>query len=171
MPFLYSPNNHYWESTLCQAPWCVKQRSKALWSKKRAGNSVHANCFYKCLLEKQSMKYYTWKWKMNVWVVRSCLTLCDLNYSLPGSSVHGILQIRTLEWVAIPFSRGSSWSRNQIQVSCTAGRYFSYTYYNIDEPWKHDAHKRSQAQKVTHCMLSCIWNFSLGKSIETESCL
>ena len=36
-------------------------------------------------------------------------TLCDpMDYSLPGSSVHGILQARTLEWVAIPFSRGSS---------------------------------------------------------------
>ena len=41
--------------------------------------------------------------------------------SPPGSSVHGILQARTLEWVAISFSRGSSWPRNQTQVSCTAG--------------------------------------------------
>ena len=39
----------------------------------------------------------------------SCLTLCDpLDYSLPGSSVHGILQARILEWVAIYSSRGSS---------------------------------------------------------------
>ena len=39
-----------------------------------------------------------------------CLTLWDLmDCSLPGSSVHGILQARKLEWVAIPFSRGSSW--------------------------------------------------------------
>ena len=37
-----------------------------------------------------------------------CQTLCDpLSYSPPGSSVHGILQARILEWVAIPFSRGS----------------------------------------------------------------
>ena len=36
-----------------------------------------------------------------------CLTPCDLmDYSLPGSSVHGISQVRILEWVAIPFSRG-----------------------------------------------------------------
>ena len=40
---------------------------------------------------------------------QSCLTLCDpTDCSPPGSSVHGILQARTLEWVAIPFSRGSS---------------------------------------------------------------
>ena len=40
-------------------------------------------------------------------VSQSCLTLCDpMDCSPPGSSVHGILQARTLEWVAIPFSRG-----------------------------------------------------------------
>ena len=40
---------------------------------------------------------------------QSCLTLCDpMNYGPPGSSVHGISQARILEWVAIPFSRGSS---------------------------------------------------------------
>ena len=43
----------------------------------------------------------------------SCLTLCDpTDYSLPGSSVLGILQARILEWVAISFSRKSSLSRN-----------------------------------------------------------
>ena len=41
------------------------------------------------------------------------------NHSLPGSSVQGILQARILEWVAIPFSRGSSWLRDQTWVSCT----------------------------------------------------
>ena len=42
-------------------------------------------------------------------VAQSCLTLCNpMDYSLPGSSVQGILQARKLEWVAITFSRGSS---------------------------------------------------------------
>ena len=42
-------------------------------------------------------------------VAHSCPALCDpMNCSLPGSSVHGILQARILEWVAVPFSRGSS---------------------------------------------------------------
>ena len=45
--------------------------------------------------------------------------------SLPGSSVHGILQIRILEWVASPFSRGSSHPRDRTQVSCIAGRFFT----------------------------------------------
>ena len=44
---------------------------------------------------------------MKVLVAHSCLTLCGLmDCSLPGSLVHGILQARILEWVAIPFSRG-----------------------------------------------------------------
>ena len=39
-------------------------------------------------------------------VAQSCPTLCDpIGYSPPGSSVHGVLQARVLEWVAIPFSR------------------------------------------------------------------
>ena len=42
-------------------------------------------------------------------------------YCLPGSSVHGILQARILESVAIAFSRKSSWPRDQTQVSCMAG--------------------------------------------------
>ena len=52
--------------------------------------------------------------------------LCDLtDCSPPGSSVHGILQARILEWVAYPFSRGSSWSRYRHWVSCTADRFFT----------------------------------------------
>ena len=55
-----------------------------------------------------------------------CPTLCGhTDCSLPGSSVHEILQTRTLEWVAISFSRGSSQPRDQTQVSCTAGRSFT----------------------------------------------
>ena len=47
-----------------------------------------------------------------------CLTLCDtMNCSLPGLSVHGILQARTLEWVATPFSRGHSHPKDQTQIS------------------------------------------------------
>ena len=45
--------------------------------------------------------------------------------SLPGSSVHGILQARILEWITIPFSRGSSWLRDRTQVFCIAGKFFT----------------------------------------------
>ena len=52
--------------------------------------------------------------------------LCDpMDCSLSGSSVHGIFQARVLEWIAISFSRGSSRSRNQTQVSRIAGRHFT----------------------------------------------
>ena len=48
-----------------------------------------------------------------------------MDCSPPGSSAHGILQARILKWVAIPFSRGSSKSRDQTCVSCIAGRFFT----------------------------------------------
>ena len=61
-----------------------------------------------------------------VLVAQSCPTLCNpMDYSLPGSSVHGILQARILEWIAIPFPRGSSQSKDQTWVSCIAGRFFT----------------------------------------------
>ena len=60
---------------------------------------------------------------------QSCLTLfifCNpMGCSLLGSSVHGILQARILDWVAIPFFRGSSWPRDRTQVSSIAGRFFT----------------------------------------------
>ena len=48
-----------------------------------------------------------------------------MDYSLPGSSVHGISQSRILEWVAVPFSRRSSQPRDRTRASCTAGRFFT----------------------------------------------
>ena len=59
-------------------------------------------------------------------VAQSCPTLCDpMDCSLPGSSLHGILQARILEWVAISFSRGSSRSRDRTLASCIPGRHFN----------------------------------------------
>ena len=59
-------------------------------------------------------------------VAQSCPTLRDpMDCSLPGSSVHGILQARVLEWVAISFSRGSSWPRDRTWVSRIPGRCFN----------------------------------------------
>ena len=48
-----------------------------------------------------------------------------MDCSLPGSAVHGILQARILEWVAMTFSRGSSQPRDWTRVSCIAGRFFT----------------------------------------------
>ena len=58
-------------------------------------------------------------------VSQSCLTLCNpMDCSSPRSSVHGILQARILEQVAIPFSRACSWPRNWTWISFNAGRFF-----------------------------------------------
>ena len=56
---------------------------------------------------------YVWKWKS----LKLCPTLCPV--------VHGILQVRILEWVAFPFFRGSSQPRDQTQVSHIAGGFFT----------------------------------------------
>ena len=59
-------------------------------------------------------------------VTQSCLTLCDpLDCNPLGSSVHGFLQTTILEWVAISFSRESSWLRGWTWISCIAGRLFT----------------------------------------------
>ena len=64
--------------------------------------------------------------KVKVLVAQSCPALCNpVDGSPPGSSVHGILQARILEWVASPFSRGSSPPRDQIPVSCITGGLFT----------------------------------------------
>ena len=65
------------------------------------------DCIYVC------KHTYVCVLKVKVLVSQSCLTLCNpVDYSPPGSSVHGILQARILERVAIPFSRGSSLPRD-----------------------------------------------------------
>ena len=56
-------------------------------------------------------------------IVSDSLRLMDC--SPPISSVNGILQARILQWVAIPISRGSSWSRDQTCIFCIAGRFFT----------------------------------------------
>ena len=59
---------------------------------------------------------------LKVKVTQSCSILCSpLDCSPPGSSVNGILQVRPLEWVVVPFSPGSSRPRDQTQVFCIAG--------------------------------------------------
>ena len=64
----------------------------------------------------QKEKY---KYCMKVKATQSCLTLCD------PMIVHGILQAKILEWVSLPFSRGSSQPRDRTQVSHIAGRFFT----------------------------------------------
>ena len=77
---------------------------------------------------------------VKVLVAQLCPTLCDpMDGSPPGSSIYEILQARILEWVAIPFSRGSSRFRDRTQVSCI-GRYLHYHWATWGAPviWIHD---------------------------------
>ena len=67
-------------------------------------------------------------------VSESCPTFCDrMDCSPPGSSVHWIFQARILEWVAISFSRGSSWPRDRTQVYCI-GRWILYHWATREAP-------------------------------------
>ena len=73
--------------------------------------ALHRNCDIKV----QSVEVFpsTGTVKVKVLVTQPCPTLCHpMNYSPPGSSVHGILQARILAWIAIPFSRESSQPRD-----------------------------------------------------------
>ena len=67
-----------------------------------------------------------WKWKS-----LSCVWLWDPTVY----TIHGILQARMLEWVAVPFSRGSSQPRDRTQVSCTAGGFFTSWNKNMINLW------------------------------------
>ena len=84
--------------------------------------SVYSQRFWNfCICGRKVLKK-----KVKVSVTLSCLTFCHtMVCSLPGSSVHGIFQARALEWVAISFSTGSSWPRDQTQVPCIAGGFFT----------------------------------------------
>ena len=91
------------------------------------------------------------KWS-EVLVAQSCPTLCDpMDYSPPGSSVHGSLQVRIREWVAIPFSRGSSQPKDWTRVSCLAGRFF--TTWTMREAPNLPIRKCKRPSRVTYLVL------------------
>ena len=87
---------------------------------------------------------------------QSCLTLCDpIDCSLTVSSVHGILQTRILEWIAIPSSKGSSRSRDRTHVSCVfcIGRQIFYHCTTWEA--QNDIESQSKQKYVNIFLLSC----------------
>ena len=93
-------------------------------------DQIAANGRYKTLLLSRANVWSTFYVQSDVPcscdVAQSCPTLCDpMDYSLPGSSVPEIFQARVLEWVAISFSRGSSWPRDRTWASRIAARRFT----------------------------------------------
>ena len=94
-----------------------------LWKKR--GSTIKMGEKQKDTTHKQDYLWGREYYLVRVWP-QSRPTLCDsMNCSPPGSSVHGIFQARILKWTAIPFFRVSSQPRYQIQVSYTAGRFFT----------------------------------------------
>ena len=81
-----------------------------------------------------------WEHIVHAKPIQSCLTLHDpMDHSPSGSSVHGILQARILEWVAMPFSRGSSRPRGWTCISYVSciGRWVLYQYHHLPLPiWR-----------------------------------
>ena len=106
-----------WFWTLLLWPW-DKASHLRLWGRTPLSLSLSIYiyiCIYICAVHAKSLQL--------------CPTLCDpLDYSLPGSSVHGIFQARILEWVAVPSSRGSSQFRERTRIFCgsyIAGRFLT----------------------------------------------
>ena len=96
---------------------CLKNWNHWILLKTQAPLEYAPICLYTCMCHHLSVS-------QSVLVAQSCPTLCDPMDSSPSaSSFHGILQARILVWVSIPFSRGSSQSRDQTWVSCIAGRF------------------------------------------------
>ena len=113
----------------CQSPWTKGRGFLGFLFFLRPGDRA----FFASILF-PSLKWYL-VLKVKVLVTQSCPTLCNpVDCSLPGFSVHGILQGRILEWVAIFFSRLSSQPRDWTQASYIAGGFF--TIWTIREaPW------------------------------------
>ena len=85
--------------------------------------------------------------KVKVKIAQLGLTLCDaMSYT-----VHVILQVRILEWVVIPFSRGSSRARNQTRVSCITGGFF--TSWATGKPLI--PHKNKTSEVAQSCPTLC----------------
>ena len=86
-----------------------------------------------------------------------------MDCSLPGSSVHEILQARTLEWVATSFSRGSSRPRNQTQVSCIAGMFF--TNWALREALLFNIVKAKNAKEIDYTIEQTLLSYIFRESI------
>ena len=131
----------------CEVKWALENITK---NKASGGDGIPVELFQTCEIAvkvlhsicQQIWKTQQWPqdWQRSVFipipkkfssvqfssVAQSCPTLCDpMDCSLPGFSIHGILQERILEWVTISFSRGSSRPRDRTQVSRIGGRRFN----------------------------------------------
>ena len=115
-----------WGCSIVSALSQVKNKPPTGWVGCNLPNSLLIKFSENCFLFYFLLKY-SWFMCMHAKSLQSHPTLCDpMDCMQPTrSSVHGILQARILEWVAISSSRGSSWPRVWTWVSCIAGRSFT----------------------------------------------
>jgi len=130
--------------------WCWRRLLKVPWIGKRSNQSILKEISPGYSLEGQNLQpsvltdFECWSSKVttcdsqyackHAQLLQSCPTLCDpMDCSPQGSSVHGILQARILEWVTIFLSEWSSGPRDWTCVSCIAGRFF--TAEPPKKPW------------------------------------
>ena len=112
------------------------------WDTRYGNNQAIRSTSYECV--------YIYESESENEVTQSCPTLCDpMDCSLPGSSVHGIFQAIVLEWVAISFSRGSSWPRDRTRVSCIVDRRFT-VWATGEVPYK----LKTQSIQFSHSVVS-----------------
>ena len=111
-------------------------------------------------------------------VTQSCLTLWEpMNHSPPGSSVHGILQARIMAWVAIPFSRRSSWPRDWTWDSCIAGGLFTIweksimgliLSYKTCPLWWEDHVIMVWSSEIVHLWLLVAWEMMMMNTVKKK---
>ena len=103
---------------------------------------------------------------MKVLFAQSCPTLCDpMDHSPPWSFIHEIFQTRILEWISIPFSRGSFWPRDWTWVCCTEGRFF--TVWAIRKVQYLPSTIKICVQDSYHCLIK--WNIKIYGMTEMEA--
>ena len=129
-----------------------------MWKRKSACEQKESPVLTDCDQNRVGVCVFGCVW-VCVLVTQSCPTLCDpMGCSPSGSSVHEIFQARILEWVAISFSRGSSWPQDQTRVSCIAGRLFTMSHKG--NPNIHCIYKKPSYQFSSVQSLSCVWLFA-----------
>jgi len=141
-----------WQGSLvCGSPCDCKELDTSSWLSNNNKHSQHIPARQHVPNDGASSEYHQpIKNGGGCLLTQSCMILCDpTDYSPPGSSVHGILQARILEWVAISFSRGYFWPKDRTCISWI-GRQILYHWTTWEAPIKNSATFIIERQKDSH---------------------
>ena len=154
--------------------------------------SDNIQCWQRCGKINSVMLLLQWpfhwgKLSYNCWIQKCLLYVCvsaqlyiaiwdPMDWGLPSSSVHGVLQARILEWVAITYSRGSSRPRDQIHVSCISctGRWIIYHWATWEahiSSTNHVSAKRYIENMFIAVLIAMTKNEKQGKCLSSGKCL